>query len=190
VECHQIIWLGLGLVLGAGAAMAQSADEQLVKAMAVFRPMANLADVWRSHETVTAGLAGRWLIAADAMLAGGASRIAPDLLKRGCARSGSDLTVSRYSITFSKAYKRRDGSSAVMETVYADHGGNVYGFMTDPEHYLDRLGMKDVVEEKHLNGKYMALRNASGQAHLFRPSPDILVIVPDGQIAQFAMRCP
>ncbi len=186
----QTFWLGLGLVLGAGAAMAQSADEQLVKAMAVFRPMVNLADVWRSHETLTAGLAGRWLIAADAMLAGGASRIAPDLLKRSCERSGSDLTVSRYSITFTKTYKRKDGGTAVMETVYADHGGNVYGFMTDPEQYLGRLYIADQTEEKFQNGKYLALKNASGQAHVFRPSADVLVIVPDGQIAQFALRCP
>ncbi len=182
--------LGLFVCLASGTALAQSPDEQLVNAVGIFRPMKNLSDVWHTHEKLTAGLSGRWLLSADSLVAGKDGKIAPEALKRACEKSGTEISISRYQFRMTKIYKRKDGGTAVMETVYADHGGNVYGFMTDPEQYLGRLGIADQTEEKFQNGKYLALRNASGQAHVFRPSPDVLVIVPDGQIAQFAIRCP
>lgn len=171
-------------------ALAQSAEEQLLAALGVFRPTMSMGEVWLTHPKLTEYLAGRWLLAADALFAGGAKAIAPDKLKLACEKSGVDVSVSRYSITFTKVYKRKDGSMATMETVYADHGGNVYGFMTPPEQYLDRLGLADITEEKYLPGKYNVLRNASGIAHLFRSSKDVLVILPIADRAQFAMRCP
>ena len=184
------ISLGLFICLYSGTALAQPADEQLLNALIVFRPMKDLSDVWHTHAKLTDGLSGKWLLSADALLAGKSGKIAPEALKLACEKSGVEISVSRYQFRLTKIYKRKDGGTTVMETVYADHGGNVYGFMTDPEQYLGRLYIADQTEEKFQNGKYLALKNASGQAHVFRSSPDVLVIVPDGQIAQFALRCP
>ena len=181
--------IGLYACLFSGMALAQTADQQMLNAMRVFRPMQNMNDVWSSHMALTEGLSGKWLLSADALLSGNDGKIPADKLKRACENVSVEVTVSRYQFQIAKNYKRKDGGSAVMQTVYSDHGGNVYGFMTDPEQYLERLGMENVTGEKILNSKYLALKNASGQAHVFRPSPDVLVIVPDGAIAQFALRC-
>ena len=56
--------IGLYACLFSGMALAQTADEQMLNAMRVFRPMQNMNDVWSNHVTLTEGLSGKWLLSA------------------------------------------------------------------------------------------------------------------------------
>ncbi len=184
----RFLCLGLSLVLFSTPSLAQVAVEQLTQAMQIFRPIPDLADPLQTHQKMTELLEGRWIVGPDSLLSGN-SKPTEEFMKRACERSGAELTVSRYQFKLSKTYKRKDGSMAVKETVYSDQGGNIYNFKTDPEQYLDYLGILDAQEAKYITLKYHSLRGIAGRARVLRPSPDVLVFLPDGEKVQFAMRC-
>jgi hypothetical protein len=164
-------------------------EDQLLATMGTFLPNPNRGDVWQTHALLTNGLTGRWIMSADVLLTGGAQKLPADVIARACERSGADVSVTEFTIVVSRLFKRKDKSQGILKTVYADHGSGVYGFMADPENYLDAYGMANVTELKFLRTKYNLLRNASGIAQIYRPSKDVLVIVPLAAQAQLAMRC-
>jgi hypothetical protein len=171
-------------------AQAQFADQQAIEAVRNFRLPAVKDKEWQTHQKLTDGLAGRWFIGVEYLVEEGAIAIDPVKLRNGCAKLGTDITVSRYEIKMHKTKKIKDGGVMIMDTTYVDRGSNAYGFMTNAEQMLAWFGIA-YADEELLPSKYEILRAATGFAYIFRPSSDVLAIYDYSSNAKinFAIRC-
>lgn len=169
---------------------AQTADEQVETAMHIFRPELELSKSWKYHAMLTDGLAGRWFEGIDNLMDATTRKIAPDILAKGCASLGVDISVSDYQFKISKTFKRADASAAVMDKIFTDHGAGNYAFYTDPQNYLERIGIADAKDEAHAEKAHNALRFSSGLANVYRPSKDVLVVISIAGVPEFLLRCP
>jgi hypothetical protein len=179
----------LPLFLATAARAEPSPAEQFKAAMAIFLPSGpDFNSMWKTHQLITANLAGRWHIGSEVLLGDGTD-LAPDLLSKACEKLGADVTITPYEIRVRRTFKRSGKDDGVVETVYSDLGGGNYVQYTDPEAYLDRLGLADVQDESRNQAKYMSLRFHAGMVSIYRPSADVLVIAPIAGRPSIMLRC-
>lgn len=169
---------------------AQTADEQVEAAMRIFRPTLDWGKSWKYHAMLTDGLAGRWFDGIENLVDVKSGKIAPDLFTNGCATLGVDISVSYYQFKISRAFKRADGSTAVLEKIFTDQGAGNYAFYIDPQSYLERIGFADPKDEAHAEKAHNALRFSSGLTNVYRPSKYILVVISIAGVPEFLLRCP
>jgi hypothetical protein len=163
--------------------------EQLKAAMAIFLPTGpDLNSMWKTHQLITANLTGRWHVGSEVLLGDGTD-LAPDLLSKACEKLGTVVTVTPYEIKLRRSFRRTGKDDGVVETIYSDLGGGNYVQYTDPEAYLDRLGLADVTDESRNQAKYMSLRFHAGMVSIYRPSADVLVIAPIAGRPSIMLRC-
>jgi hypothetical protein len=179
----------LPLFLATAARAEPSPAEQFKAAMATFLPSGpEFNTMWKTHQLITANLEGRWNIGAE-MFLGGNSEIMPETFARACEKLGADVKVTRYQIKLRRVFKRKGKDDGIVETVYSDLGGGTYVLYTDPEAYLDRLGLADVKDESLQQTRYMSLRFHAGIVSIYRPSADVLVIAPIAGRPSIMVRC-
>ncbi len=82
-----------------------------------------------------------------------------------------------------QTYKSKDrGDKAVLETVFTDRGMGVYGFQQIRKQPLTGSGLLKPADAaaaaRMVPMRLNMLREASGIVHIFRPSPDVLVVLP------------
>jgi hypothetical protein len=179
-----LILIGLAFACPAKA-QSVSPEAQLRTAQEIFLSPIGRNEI-DAHAILTKDLTGRWLMSANSLIS---DKMSADEIKNACDKVGAEITVSTYTINVSQSSKRKDGSLHTYKTVYADRGLGAYGYMADPEELLSYLGVEKLLARSPKSRVNNILRDANGIAQLYRPSPDILVIIPLASPAKLAMRC-
>jgi hypothetical protein len=132
-------------------------------------------------DSMLTGITGRW-INAGRLYAG--PEMDPDQWATGCGRSTAVTIERRGTLDFALVRGRSDGGT--MPVLFSYVGARSFQMSVDMDQYQNFLDID--AERRPFLGAYLS--GPFGIVEVFHPSPLILVIQPEGDIADIYLRCP